>query len=141
MKICKKILSFWKFVRKFWKYIKNFNKILKKLTKIYIFFCYRGLLLAEAWSGFWWIINFKIFRVLGERSPCLPWLRPCSAVSYFYLGGLSPKAIMTRRHCAHFIALSMSFHYRFLFFNEKLQFLTIHWKSFVTLQFCLSTLV
>ena len=94
--------------------MKNFKKILKVL-KFFIKFLKINknlyfLLLSRLTAG-WSLVSLLIFLVLGERSPCFPWLRPCSALSYFYLGGLKPSNPWWRASTAYY----------FTFWKLKLQ--------------------
>ena len=55
----------------------------KNLTKICIFFCYRGLLLAEAWS----IYYFSNFPSIGGTFSLFPLATPLFGSIVFLFGG------------------------------------------------------
>ena len=96
-KFLKILTNFKNFIKnlKIYKKILKVLKIFNKMKIIYenLYFLLLSRLTAECWLKLGQFINFLIFRVLGERSPCSPWLHPCSALSYFYLGeGLRPPS-------------------------------------------------
>ena len=76
--------------------LENFNKILKKLTNICIFFCYQGLLLVEPWFVTHFFANFPGF--VGNVFHFPPGYAPARLYRIFIWRGLSPQALITRRH-------------------------------------------